>query len=60
MGLKNPAMVGFGIYNRKTLEQVHNNAQGAIIGSAYLRALQRNNSIEEDTASFFSFLNHEE
>lgn len=58
MGLNNPAMAGFGIYNRDTLAQVHDHLPGAIIGSAYLRALKSNNSIEEDTAGFFRSLKY--
>jgi tryptophan synthase alpha chain len=58
MGLKNPAMAGFGIYNHETLAQVHDHLQGAIIGSAYLRVLKSNNSIEEDTAGFFRSLKY--
>ena len=56
MKLKNPTMVGFGIHNRETLEHVFGNCHGAIVGSAYLRALQGNNSIEEATADFFRSL----
>jgi tryptophan synthase alpha chain len=57
MGLKNPALAGFGIYNQETLAQVHRYLPGAIIGSAYLRSLKSNNSIKEDTARFFRSLN---
>lgn len=42
MNLHNPVMTGFGIYNRQTLETVWENSSGAIIGSAYLKALIRN------------------
>ena len=56
MKLKNPAMVGFGIYNRETLEHVFSYCQGAIVGSAYMRALQKSNSLEEDTSDFFKSL----
>jgi tryptophan synthase alpha chain len=45
MKLKNPTLAGFGIYNRETKEQAFRYVQGAIIGSAYLRALQSGNSI---------------
>ncbi len=57
MKLKNPTMVGFGIHNRETLEQVHSYCQGAIVGSAFMRTLQMSNSIEEATAIFFKSLN---
>lgn len=56
MKLKNPLLVGFGIYNCETKEQAFSYAQGAIIGSAYLRMLHSCNSIEEATADFFKSL----
>ncbi|GAB5418230.1 MAG: tryptophan synthase subunit alpha [Crocinitomicaceae bacterium] len=34
-----PLMIGFGIRNRNDVESVHRMADGAIIGSAYIRAL---------------------
>ncbi len=34
-----PLMIGFGIRNRSDVENVHRMADGAIIGSAYIRAL---------------------
>lgn len=57
MKLKNPALAGFGIHNRQTKEQVFSIVQGAIIGSAYLRALQEGNSIEGSTRTFFRAMN---
>ncbi len=56
MKLNNPALAGFGIHNRQTKEQVFEYAQGCIVGSAYLRALQSGNSIEEATSGFFKAL----
>lgn len=56
MKLKNPILAGFGIHNRETLEQVNRSCNGAVIGSAYMRALQVSNSIEEGTVSFFKNL----
>jgi tryptophan synthase alpha chain len=53
MRLKNPTMVGFGIYDHITLEQVFSCGHGAIIGSAYLRALGSGGSVEEATTGFF-------
>jgi tryptophan synthase alpha chain len=54
--LKNPIMVGFGIHNRATLEQVHSYCNGAIIGSAFMRELQKSASIEEGTEEFFKLI----
>jgi tryptophan synthase alpha chain len=39
MNLRNPVMTGFGIHNSHTLKTVWDNSSGAIIGSAYLKAL---------------------
>jgi len=38
--LKNPLLIGFGISNRQTFEQACTYANGAIIGSAFIKALQ--------------------
>lgn len=39
MNLKNPAMIGFGISNKQTLESAQANANGAIIGSKFVQLL---------------------
>lgn len=54
--LKNPALAGFGIHNRETKEQVFRYVNGAIIGSAYMRALQTSGSIEAATEGFIKSL----
>lgn len=41
MGLKNPRIVGFGISNRETFEKANRHAQGAIIGSAFVKLLMQ-------------------
>lgn len=56
MGLRNPLLAGFGIHDRQTKEQVFDHLNGAVIGSAYLRALQSDNNIEKATGKFFSGL----
>jgi len=53
MKLNNPIMAGFGIHNRETLEQVHSYCNGAIVGSAFMRALQKSQSIEDGVKEFF-------
>lgn len=53
MKLKNPIMAGFGIHNRETLEQVHSCCNGAIVGSAFMRELQKSPSIEDGVKEFF-------
>ncbi|GAB5401358.1 MAG: tryptophan synthase subunit alpha [Aureisphaera sp.] len=41
MELKNPQIVGFGISNASTFQAATENAKGAIIGSAFIKALQK-------------------
>lgn len=56
MNLKNRTLVGFGIHNHDTLEQVFSYGHGAIVGSAYLRSLRESDSIEIATKQFFRSL----
>lgn len=55
MKLKNPLMIGFGISNKSTLESAFGNAHGAIIGSAYIKALSTG-KLEAGTKAFFEQL----
>lgn len=50
--LKNPVIVGFGIKDKQTFNAACENANGAIIGTAFIKALEQNNNIEEATRSF--------
>lgn len=52
--LKNPVLVGFGIKDRQTFESACAYANGAIIGSAYIRALENAKDVNEVTKSFLS------
>lgn len=52
MQLKNPVLVGFGIKDKQTFETACKYAHGAIIGSAYIKALQSNRDINEITREF--------
>ncbi len=54
MKLKNPLMIGFGIHNKQTFDAACEYASGAIIGSAYIKALSNNNNVDTATASFIS------
>ncbi len=57
-GLKNPILVGFGIKDKKTFNGACKYAQGAIIGSAYIKIIQHAQSPEAITRSFIqSILN---
>ena len=52
MNLKNPVLVGFGIKDRATFATACKYANGAIIGSAYIRALDGGNDVEQKTREF--------
>lgn len=51
MNLKNPILVGFGIKDKVTFNAVCKYANGAIIGSAYIKAIE-NGNVEEVTKNF--------
>lgn len=42
MKLRNPQIVGFGISNQETFDAATRFAKGAIIGSAFIKALEEN------------------
>jgi tryptophan synthase alpha chain len=46
MGLKNPRLIGFGVSNKSTLDMVNQHASGAIVGSAFIKALAENKDID--------------
>lgn len=52
MNLKNPLLVGFGIKDKQTFEAACKYANGAIIGSAYIKALEGEGNVEEKTKKF--------
>jgi tryptophan synthase alpha chain len=52
MKLKNPVLIGFGIRDKKTFDMACSYASGAIIGSAYIKALENSADIAETTARF--------
>lgn len=52
MQLQHPTMIGFGISDKKGVEKAFQNANGAIIGSAFIRALKGKGSIQEKVDSF--------
>jgi len=53
-GLKNPILVGFGIKDKKSFDNACANANGAIIGTAYIKALEKSDSIEVSTKTFLN------
>ena len=50
--LKNPILVGFGISNKQAFDAVCQLADGAIIGSAYIKALENSRDVNSATKSF--------
>lgn len=54
MQLKNPVLVGFGIKDSSTFQSACKFANGAIIGSAYIKALDEGGDIETVTQNFLS------
>jgi tryptophan synthase alpha chain len=54
MKLKNPTVVGFGVSDRIAFNQCVEYADGAIIGSAFIRWLQEHGASEESVAQFVS------
>jgi len=52
LGLKNPILVGFGIKDRETFNEACANANGAIIGTAYIKALAEQGTIADITRKF--------
>ena len=54
LNLKNPVLVGFGISDRSSFNSVCERAAGAIIGSAYIKALENKADVNEATKSFLS------
>lgn len=52
MHLKNPILVGFGIKDRDTFQAACKHTNGAIIGSAYIKAIENSSDISIDTQKF--------
>lgn len=54
MKLNNPILVGFGIKDKATFQAACTYTNGAIIGSAYIKALQNTNNIQASTKEFLN------
>jgi tryptophan synthase alpha chain len=54
MQLKNPVLVGFGIKDRSTFESACKYANGAIIGTAFIKALEGSTNIDATVKQFIS------
>ena len=56
MNLKNSCLIGFGISDQATFSNACRYANGAIIGSAFIKAIQSGSSLEEMIIEFVSKL----
>ncbi|HET7117317.1 MAG TPA: tryptophan synthase subunit alpha [Hanamia sp.] len=54
MNLKNKVMIGFGIKDHNTFAQACKYAAGAIIGTAYIKAIENPDSIDNNTQKFLN------
>jgi len=54
--LKNPRLIGFGISNKETFDNACKYAQGAIIGSAFVKALGGEESLDSKISTFVNQL----
>ena len=52
--LKNPVVVGFGIKDKQTFEAACGNANGAIIGTAFIKVLENDKDVERATKKFLN------
>ncbi len=52
MNLQNPLIIGFGISNKQTFERACNFANGAIIGSAFIKALSESDDLQTNIRAF--------
>jgi len=52
LNIKNPVLVGFGIKDKQTFEAACRHANGAIIGTAYIKALEHSEDVEKATKEF--------
>ena len=52
LDLNTPRLIGFGIHDKTTYDTACEYAQGAIIGSAFIRALEANGKLEEKIGQF--------
>lgn len=52
MKLKNPRLIGFGISDQATFKNACDFANGAIIGSAFVNAIEKSSALEKDISTF--------
>ena len=52
MNLKNPVLVGFGVKDKQSFESACKHTNGAIIGTAFIKAIEHAGNIQESTKEF--------
>ena len=52
MNLKNPVQVGFGIKDKQSFETACRYARGAVIGTAYIKAVENTVNVADSTKQF--------
>jgi len=58
MKLKNPLMIGFGISDNKTFAKACEYANGAIIGSAFIKAVEGKSDLKKNVKQFVKSIAH--
>lgn len=59
MNLTNPRLIGFGIADHQSFSTACAHANGAIVGSAFIRALEKSENIEETIYDFIGMIKNE-
>ena len=54
LNLRNPVLVGFGIRDRESFQAAGHFANGAIIGTAFIKALEGTTDLHRSVKSFMS------
>ena len=54
MNLKNPILIGFGISDRNTFNEACQFGNGAIIGSSFIRAIQKNGELNTSISNYIN------
>jgi len=58
MGLRNPLMIGFGIADHAGFEAATRHANGAIVGSAFIKAIAESTDLSTDIRAFVRHIKH--
>ncbi len=56
MNLKNPKLIGFGISDKKSFNLACRYAEGAIIGSAFIKVIQQPTGLQENIRDFIHLI----